>query len=747
LNIYKAAYIFIFAKGLMKRLFIPIFFIGLLGTLLSHNAFADAGSKRHVLVLNSYHKGLSWTDNIVKGVESVLQPESRNLEMNFEYMDTKRYSTETYMNLLYETYKTKYAREHFDVIIAADNDALNFLAKHKRDLFPNTPVVFCGINYFQDSMVWDPALVTGVVEETDIKSTLDIALKLFPYAPKVYVIDDKTTTGVAMKKEVLKVMPYYQGKVDFEFLEDFDITELRRQVRSIPPNCIILLLVVNRDRTGNFFAYEESLSFIYDETKAPIFSVWDFYLGGGIVGGMLTSGYAQGRTAAQMALRILNGEKVSDIPVVRTSPNKYMFDDAQIRRFRISSSKLPQDSVIINVPDSFYSRYKALIFWISATIFMLSLIIFVLLANISTRRKVEKALRESEEKYRDLYDHAPDMYHSVDGSGIIIDCNETEARMLGYSKDEIIGKPITNFWTADSIRLHEEAFPSIKAEKKDRVIEREFIRKDGSTFLTSLHVFTEIDRNNNFIRTKTIARDITESKHMENELKNSREELRNLSAHLQSVREEERRLIASEIHDELGQVLTTLKLDLSRLKTKLSKENNLLAASAQSMSDLVDKTIESVQRISSELRPGVLDHLGLSDAIEWLAGEVCSRKELPYDITIIPEDISLDQNRSIAVFRIFQEALTNVVRHAQATMVEVTLTKGNSGLALVVKDNGVGIPAEKLLDHNSYGLIGIRERARYLGGDVVISGSPGNGTSVVVNIPLNGDENEEEAKR
>ena len=700
---------------------------------------ADSSPKKRVLVLNSYHKGLSWTDNIVKGVESVLPPESNHLEISFEYMDTKRNSSELYFTKLYEIYKIKYEKERFDVIIACDNDALNFVSKYRKTLFADTPIVFCGINDFQDSMVWDPSTVTGVVEETDMKSTLDIALKLFPATSQVVVIDDKTTTGVAMKNELLQVMPFFRNKVRFVFFDDFNIAELRQKVRSIPPDSIILLLVVNRDRTGNFFAYEESLAFIYDESKVPIFSVWDFYLGGGIVGGMLTTGYSQGRTAAEMALRVMHGTKVADIPLVRKSPNRFMFDYSQLKRFGVSTYRIPKESAIINLPDSFYSRYKTFILGIGATIFILSLIIFVLLVNISQRRKVEKALRESEEKYRDLYDHAPDMYHSINGEGIIIDCNETEARMLGYPKEEIIGMPVTDFWTKDSKSLHEQDFPIIKSEIKEREFEREFVRRDGSTFIASLHVFTETDKNNIFVKTKTIARDITESKRLENELKNSREELRSLSAHLQSVREEERRCIASEIHDELGQVLTTLKLDLSWLKTRLAKESNQLSTSVQSMSDLVDKTIESVQRISSELRPGVLDHLGLSDAIEWLAGEVCGRKGLQYDIIIEPEDIELDQNRSIAIFRIFQEALTNIVRHAQATMVEVHLKKGRSVLTLEVKDNGIGIPAEKLSDHNSYGLIGIRERARYLGGDARILGIPGSGTTVDVNIPLDGE--------
>jgi signal transduction histidine kinase len=158
------------------------------------------------------------------------------------------------------------------------------------------------------------------------------------------------------------------------------------------------------------------------------------------------------------------------------------------------------------------------------------------------------------------------------------------------------------------------------------------------------------------------------------------------------------------------------------------------------MSDLVDMTIESVQRISSKLRPGVLDHLSLSDAIEWLAGEICSRKELKYEIAIDPDDIVLDQNRSIAVFRICQEALTNIVRHSRATEVKIHLTKGNSALLLEVRDNGIGIPVEKLKDHASYGLIGIKERARYHGGEARITGIPGKGTIIDVYIPLEKEE-------
>jgi PAS domain S-box-containing protein len=710
-------------------LFISVLFI-------PPDACAAANPKKRVLVLNSYNKGLSWTDGIVRGVESEFQQEAGKIEISFEYMDTKRSASEKYFKLLYGTYRIKYEKERFDVIIACDNDAFNFVSKYRKTLFPGVPVVFCGINNFTNSMVWDPAQVTGVVEETDIRSTLEVALKLFPKTRQIVVIDDKTTTGVAVKQELLNIAPQFMDRVKFEFLEDFDVTELKQQVRAIQPNSIILLLVVNRDRTGNFFAYEESLAFIYNETRYPIFSIWDFYLGGGIVGGMLTSGYSQGKTAAGLALRIVKGESVSNVPVVRKSPNRFMFDYYELQRFGIRSNQLPQESVLINQPDTFYGRYKAVILWIIGIISFLSVVIFILLANISERKKVEKALRESEEKYRDLYDNAPDMYHSVDIDGIIIDCNETEAVRLGYKKEELIGRPITDFWTETSRKLYEKDFSALTRGEKEQVIEREFVCRDGSAFFASLHVYANFDEKGNFIKTKTIARDITESKNLENKLKHSREELRNLYAHVQSVREEERRFIASEIHDELGQELTTLKLDLSWLKTKLVKENNQLAEKIPSMKELVDRTIESVQRISSELRPGVLDHLGLPDAIEWLAGEVCSRKGLNCNITIDPEDIVLDQDLSIAIFRIFQEALTNIVRHAEAAKVEITLTRRIFDLMLTVKDNGIGIPDDKLKNRKSFGLIGIRERARYFGGVAKITGCPGGGTNVEVIIPL-----------
>lgn len=709
------------------------------GTLMNGIGQAQGTQKKHVLVLNSYHKGLSWTDNIVSGIESVLknEAESKDIELYYEYMDTKRYYSERYFQKLYETFDEKYRREHFDVVIVTDNDAFDFVRKHyKQELFRTLPVIFCGINNYKDSMLAGFDRFTGVAEDTDVKSTIEIALKLHPKASQIVVVGDKTTTGIAMKNEVLEAMPLFKDRIKFVFLEDFNIGELLTKVRDLPRDSIILLTVVNRDRTGNFFAYEESLKLIYQASKVPTYSFWDFYLGGGIVGGMLTSGFQQGKSAAEMALRILRGEDVSTIPVIKKSPNLYMFDYRELARFGVSSSGLPPQSTVINKPDTFYTRYKNIILAGSAIIFVLSLIIIVLLVNISLRKRYEKALKGSEEKYRDLYDHAPDMYHSINEKGIIIDCNETEAKMLGYRKKEIIGRPIADFLTEESRKTYEKEFSTLKDHRELFGLEREFVRKDGITFPVALNVFIELDETGELIRTKTIGRDMTERKRVEMELRRSREELRSLSAHIQSAREEERGNIAREIHDELGQILSKLKLDLSWLKKKMLPDQMPLAEKTDKMTELVDATIRTVQRISSELRPGVLDYLGLPAAIEWQAKEFIEQTGIGCTISIAPDLAVEDEDISIAVFRIFQETLTNIIRHAKASRADVDLKQDDGILTLEIRDNGTGIAREDISDPASFGIMSMRERARHLGGAVIITGEPNKGTTVLVRIPL-----------
>ena len=227
-----------------------------------------------------------------------------------------------------------------------------------------------------------------------------------------------------------------------------------------------------------------------------------------------------------------------------------------------------------------------------------------------------------------------------------------------------------------------------------------------------------------------------ERKQTEEQLRSSKEQLRALSAHLQSIREEERTLIAREIHDELGQELTGLKMDLSWLIKRLSAGQEQLVKKVESMLKLIDTTIQSVRRISTKLRPGVLDDLGLTAAIEWQAQDFQTRTMIQCEFRSNLKEVDLDRDRSTTIFRILQETLTNVARHASATRVNIYLNEAAASLVLIVVDNGRGITEKEILDAKSLGLLGMRERALVFGGEVKISGAPGKGTTITLKIPL-----------
>ncbi len=221
-------------------------------------------------------------------------------------------------------------------------------------------------------------------------------------------------------------------------------------------------------------------------------------------------------------------------------------------------------------------------------------------------------------------------------------------------------------------------------------------------------------------------------------LKKSHFELRNLSAHLQSVREEERTRISREIHDELGQSLTALKMDLSWIEKKIYDKDEDLQQKSLSMLELVDSTIDTVRRISSDLRPGILDDLGLFAAIEWQVGEIEKRSNIKINCDIPPEyeEVISNEDHKISLFRIFQEAMTNILRHSKATKADVSIKKVNNIINFLISDNGIGITDDQINYTRSCGIIGMRERVNYCGGTLDISGENNRGTTIRISIPV-----------
>jgi signal transduction histidine kinase len=224
------------------------------------------------------------------------------------------------------------------------------------------------------------------------------------------------------------------------------------------------------------------------------------------------------------------------------------------------------------------------------------------------------------------------------------------------------------------------------------------------------------------------------------ESEESQEQFRSLSAYLQEVREEERKSIAREIHDELGQVLTTMKLELSLLREEVLHDATAATRRIQSLKEMVDETIHSVKQIITKLRPGLLDDLGLTAAIEWQSNEFQHRTGIVCDVLTDPDEKENDPEISTTMFRIFQETLTNVTRHSGATRVTVILKHTEDAIELQVHDNGRGITDKEIHDPKSFGLIGIRERTQHLQGTVDINGGPNLGTTIAVRLPCSAEQ-------
>lgn len=356
---------------------------------------AAALEKKNVLILNSYHQGFKWTDDITRGMFASLEPVRSDIRIYQEYLNTKWEHGAPYFTELARFLRVKYANIPLDLILSADNDALDFLLDNRDEVFGKVPAVFCGANYFTSGDLKGRALYTGVSETAELKDSLDIALTLHPGTKQIHVINDNGTPGRKVLAELKKLLPLYQNKVAFTFENSSDLEEVVADVAKLPPDTLIFYTFFYGNPDAKFHENSESISLISEHSRVPVYGAWDFNLGYGMVGGKLTSGYDQGLAAGQMGVRILRGERIETIPIVFRNPSRYMFDYRQLKRFGIDRGLLPEGSTVINEPEVFSQVRKSTIWAAFLGIGGLGLLVFILLFTIRSRRHVEESLRQA----------------------------------------------------------------------------------------------------------------------------------------------------------------------------------------------------------------------------------------------------------------------------------------------------------------------------------------------------------------
>jgi len=356
--------------------------------------------------------------------------------------------------------------------------------------------------------------------------------------------------------------------------------------------------------------------------------------------------------------------------------------------------------------------------------------------DITERKQREAEIEFQKKRLESLVKNSPLGIVTMDEHNKILSCNSAFEEIFQYKEFEVLGRDIDELVTGE--KLIEEAQALTRKTTVDGVpskISTKRKRKDATWI--DIEVFTvPIKIDGKLVGQFGMYHDITKRKRVESELISSREQLRNLTTHLQSLREEESARIAREVHDELGQQLIGLKMDLYWLRKRLLKNQKSLHEKIKVMLQLIDTAIQTVREISTRLRPKLLDDLGLLAAVEWQTEEFQNRTGIKCEVIVNRKDIILDKDLSTTLFRVFQEALMNVARHANAKGVKVSLKEKAGKIELKVRDNGKGITEEKISRHNSFGLIGIRERVRKWNGEVKISGIRNKGTTVTVIIPL-----------
>lgn len=370
-------------------------------------------------------------------------------------------------------------------------------------------------------------------------------------------------------------------------------------------------------------------------------------------------------------------------------------------------------------------------------------IIFVLFVSFGFyARKVVKDLQEAREtvtkinrELTQIFDTAADGMRVISCDFTILRANSTFLRLAGMGAGEVIGQKCYDVFSGES--CHTERCPMHRMQNGAERLEYDSVkmRVDGRAVPCIVTATPFYDSHRRLVGLVEDFKDISERKQTEEALRHSHARLRLVTSHLEIMRERERRAISREIHDELGQNLTGLKMDLCWLIRNLHRGCSGLKSRVQAMDSLLDRTIQSVRRISSEIRPALLDDLGLQAAIEAEAEKVADRLGIRFDIVCQPEDIELDDQYRNTIYRIFKEALTNIVRHAEASRVMIRLMQDSGRITLTISDNGRGITEEQKRGNESLGLVSMQERAWLLDGTLRIFGDTDRGTTVYLTLP------------
>ena len=668
--------------SMIRRMQFPSLFLIFLFCFSVSGVSSDNSSQ--VLILNSYHQTYEWTNKITRAVISTVNAEYPDTEFQIEYMDTKKIQTEEYYDLLLNTYKLKYKSANFSLVLTSDDNAFQFMLKYGQSLFPGVPVVFCGVNSFNESMLLDHPGYTGVLEDIQIKETLDIALQLFPDTKYIYSVCDNFFSSRSNKERVKKLENLYTSNVKFIYSDVNSFTQVLSELEQLSNNGIVLYLGFVLDADGVQYNIQGALEEVSHVSANPVFSFWDFTLNHGSVGGLLTNGTSQGQKAGEIIIEILSGVNPKDIPVVTKSPNNYMFDKKMMDKFDLKDSDLPAGSIIINKPYSFYTENRKKILPVLGFFLLTGLIILFLLQNIYQRKKVQKDLSSRNSLIQSIINSPSEMnIWSVDTNYRYSFFNNThkDGMKRVWGVDIEIGHCLFDY-LEPNYRLSVEQRYQRALNGEDFLIVTKLERQDGSFVYYDNYSSPIYNEEKEIIGLTVFAIEITKRKMAEDGIK-------------ESLKEKE--ILLKEIHHRVKNNLQIISSMLNLQESKIIHLNDR-ALFLESINRIDSIALIHELLYNSEDLSSIDMQIYFSDLVSNInntIGDIDKQVNVIFEI----EKVVLNVNIAVPLGMISNELITNSFKHAFAGVEnpEIIITmkmENKNSLYLKIKDNGIGIDPE-----------------------------------------------------
>lgn len=660
--------------------------------------FTSSLSANEILLLHSYNKGLKWTDGISEGVEEVISKHA-HFELTTEYMDSKKIESEYYFEELLDLYKKKFGKRTYKAVIAADNYAYEFALKYHKELFANTPIVFCGVENFNPKDI-TPYLknhVTGVIEYKDIRKNLELIYSLFPAIKMVYIISDDAYSSLAIQEQIINESNSFKDKFRVVFDNQIDFDKIDEKINKLPKHSAILFTSFYKDVYGTYVPYYKLQDF-FNRTKFPIFALNQIHIGEGVIGGLVINPYEQGFLAAQKAFQIIDGKKPSAVRI-ETPESNYFFDNKILRKFGISLGDIPPQSKVINGPNSFYEEHRKFVENAFALMPLLLILTTILVLNIIKRISLEKELlRQSKLDYV-LLNNIQSAIFWKSNDGIILGCNDLLCQLANKEKHEIVGMHVKQLMPQVCEKVQDVPINCASSE------EVEITLKSGETADFTVRRTYYTDEKNKEAGVVTILTDVTEKKRIDTERKR----------HEQFVIQRSKQSEVGEMIASIAHQWKTPLVEISAIAQELIYKRRKKSLDEEDTQLFVDDIMTQVKYMSNTIddfrkfiKPSSMKTtFDVKEAIDSLLSVVNHNVKYNY-ITI---HIYQSTNKPLLAFGYpneFKQCVLNIINNSKDSILkkrESSETKGiidielccdDTNISLCINDDGCGIDESKL---------------------------------------------------